>query len=269
MMFCPENPAGALQFRAYLLARPGLLRYAIWRYRRNLAALRKHALIACRVRLLDRLAGLADRISSLEHRDPDTVTWMVAAELLRAVAASERGQVLAGLGLAGDRDLWPAEPCQVQEWNGAWAGLAARAGCSASDHGERAAILRRLAEIASAAEGIGVLADLADTELAAAQKVEQQERPAHRQRAGIADKGTMLATTFGCCVAAIAALWPWAGAPVAGWRILIAVIYGLCALSGATSFWWLPRLPRFAEAREPAMARPPAEKTSNPAEAGQ
>lgn len=170
MMFCPDNPAGALQFRAYLLARPGLLRYAIWRYRRNLAALREHALIACRVRLLDRMAGLADRISALEHREPDTATWMVAAELLRAVAASERGQTLTGLYLASDPEMWPADARQIRQWSGAWDELASHAGSSASDRRGRAAILRRLAEIASAAEGIGVLAELADTELAAAGK---------------------------------------------------------------------------------------------------
>jgi hypothetical protein len=55
---------------------------------------------------------------------------------------------------------------------------------------------------------------------------------------------------------------------VAGWRILIAVIYGLCAVSAATSFWWRPRMRRFVEAREPVMAFPRTGKSSLTTTAG-
>ena len=112
-MMCAEKAAGPLyplRSGVYLVARPGLLRYAGWRHRRGMASLHEHAVIACRTRLLERMAGLAGRISGLEHHEPDTGTWMVTAGLLRAVAASERGQTLAGLNIASDPDLWPAAP---------------------------------------------------------------------------------------------------------------------------------------------------------------
>ena len=58
-----------------------------------------------------------------------------------------------------------------------------------------------------------------------------------------AGKALMPVMTFAACATATC-VRPWAGSPVARWRVALAVIYGLCAVSAATSRWWLPKLSR-------------------------
>jgi len=58
------------------------------------AVLSRHAPGLCRATLLERMARWAEFASSLEHRDPDTETWAIIADL-------ERARILAGPGRNG------------------------------------------------------------------------------------------------------------------------------------------------------------------------
>ncbi len=151
----------------YQLTRPVRRRRAVRRYERHLRALRHDTIPYLRADRLDLLAMIAGTVSGLEHRDRETVSWGNTARFLRAVAASERFDVLtAALFLEPDPDGTPAILTAGYEYRSQWE-LLARAGWD-GDRRERARLLAQLAEAAIDVPGVLVLDDIAETELAIA-----------------------------------------------------------------------------------------------------
>jgi hypothetical protein len=147
----------------YELLRPWRLRRAVRRYEHHLKALNETTVPFLRANKLELMALYAEAISGYEHREPATREWGAAADILRAVAATERFCVLA--------DAWPGRNEPVITSPGFlrhWEDL--DRGAVQGDRRERAAVLRRLH--AEAAEwdvpGVSVLEGIARTEDAAA-----------------------------------------------------------------------------------------------------
>lgn len=95
----------------------------------------------------------------------------------RAAAASERGHVLTGLSAANDQS-W-TERGSHGKWSWLWAGLATE-----TRRPQRAAILQELHVTAHGIPGMGMLGQVAETELSAGEAISGgslQARPARRQ----------------------------------------------------------------------------------------
>jgi hypothetical protein len=133
------------------------------RYNEHFIALTVTADQAARSRHLELMATCADSLSAASS-DLDVIReWAVIAGLLRAVAASERGQVLTGLYITGDQDLREHTAAELDQWLAAWEVLSAE-----RDRRVRAGILRELREAAITSAGVLVLDEIAATEELAA-----------------------------------------------------------------------------------------------------
>jgi hypothetical protein len=134
------------------------MRHALRRYEHQLRALRTVSAPAGRANRLDIMALYAETLSADERRERETQAWAATADILRAIAATERGCVLTSLdqsrrdGPAGTaaRPLWQA--------------LA----CARSERAARAGFLAELCASYITEPGVLVLDDIADTELAIA-----------------------------------------------------------------------------------------------------
>lgn len=140
------------------LARRKRMKRTLRRYERHLRALRTVSVPAGRANRLDIMALYSETLSADEHRERETQAWAATADILRAIAATERGCVLTSLdqsrrdGPAGTaaRPLWQA--------------LA----CARSERAARAGFLAELCASYITEPGVLVLDDIADTELAIA-----------------------------------------------------------------------------------------------------
>jgi hypothetical protein len=161
-----------LSLTVYLLTRRPRMAWARFRYDRRMNLLHREYLPCRRRRHLDIMAMRAEDISGFEIREPQTMEWMVASELLRAASASEYGQVLSDLYLTSDPELWDSTPAQIETWDGLWTEMTLTRG----DHIARASVYDQLAWCAAAATGISVLHKLAATELSAGRRSDTAAR---------------------------------------------------------------------------------------------
>lgn len=161
----------------YRLLRPRRLRRAIRRYERHLQALARVTVPRLRADKLDLMALLAETISGYEVREPRAQAWGTTADMLRAVAASERFTVLTDPYPHDDDVLVLNSPGLRQRWE-----ALADAGFR-GDRRERAEILRELCGAGTRRElaGVLVLDDIAETEEAAA-KLDDQNRRRNAQK---------------------------------------------------------------------------------------
>lgn len=145
------------------LPRRALIRVAIRRYEGHLRALRADRIPFSRANRLDVMARLAEDISADEIRDYETEAWGNTSDILRAIAASERGEVLTSLyAYDEDRTAGVTTAAYRQQWEDLARQL------MTGDRRKRAAILMDLAGRVVGQPGVLVLDDVADTELAAA-----------------------------------------------------------------------------------------------------
>jgi hypothetical protein len=143
-----------------IMPRRSRIRRATRRYERHLQALRTDHVPFSRANQLDLMALLAEGISAAERRDRETGAWAVTADILRAIAASERFCVLVSPGFWGEGGITTA-PYRAQ-----WEALAAAR--RDDDRVAGARILMGLCTAAIGQPGVLVLDDIADTELALA-----------------------------------------------------------------------------------------------------
>lgn len=129
-------------------------------FRRRLTRLRSETDPGVRACILQTMAAIADGIAfNLGCDHPDYPFGAVLGDLLRAVAASERGQVIYGSPVTSGPVLWPGTRSQVA--GTLWHQLA-----RTRDREQRAAILSALAIVTADAGAAEFLANMADTETA-------------------------------------------------------------------------------------------------------
>ncbi|HTU73115.1 MAG TPA: hypothetical protein VMG38_06310 [Trebonia sp.] len=143
-----------------LIPRRARIHLATRRYKRHLQALRTDDIPFSRANRLDLMALLAEGISAAERRDRETEAWGATVGILRAIAASERFEVLSDPDFCGQGGITTA-PYRAQ-----WEALAAAR--NDDDRVAGARILMGLCTAAAGQPGVLVLDDIADAELALA-----------------------------------------------------------------------------------------------------
>jgi hypothetical protein len=143
-----------------LMPRRARIHLATRRYEWHLQSLRTDGIPFSRANRLDLMALLAEGISAAERRDRETEAWGGTADILRAIAASERFEVLSA------PDFWGEDGITTAPYRAQWEALAAAR--RDDDRVVGARILTGLCTAAIGQPGVLVLDDIADTELALA-----------------------------------------------------------------------------------------------------